>query len=87
MRAVLVVIAVAALAHAESRPRYGGTLEGSLLGAPVTLDPPMAQAHAELTVIDLVFDTLYRIGPTGVAQPHLAEIGRASCRERVLASV
>ena len=34
--------------HGEGRPRYGGSLEGSLLGAPVTLDPPMAQAHAEL---------------------------------------
>ncbi len=72
VRATWIVIAVAALAHAESRPRYGGALEGSLLGAPVTLDPPMAQAHAELTAIDLVFDTLYRIGPAGIAQPHLA---------------
>lgn len=74
MRAVviLVVLASAAFAHAESRPRYGGALEGSLLGAPVTLDPPFAQAHAEVTAVDLVFDTLFRIGPAGVPVPHLA---------------
>ena len=38
--AVAVSLAVCAAAGAESRPRYGGELEGSLLGAPVTLDPP-----------------------------------------------
>lgn len=71
-RALLVIVACTALGHAESRPRYGGTVEGSLLGAPVTLDPTLAQAHAELTVVELVFDTLYRIGPAGIVQPHLA---------------
>lgn len=63
---------VPARVRAESRPRYGGAIEGALLGAPVTLDPPAAQTHAELTCVDLVFDTLYRIGPAGIAQPHLA---------------
>lgn len=82
-RVVLIVLAASALVHAESRPRYGGAVEGALLGAPVTFDPPGAQVHAELTVIDLVFDTLYRIGPDGIAAPHLAiaapviEAGRA----------
>lgn len=71
-RAALILIATVALAHGESRPRYGGTLEGSLLGAPVTLDPPLAQAHAEITTVDLVFDTLYRIGAGDVPTPHLA---------------
>ena len=71
-RTVLLVLAACALVHAESRPRYGGVLEGSLLGAPVTLDPPLAQAHAEITAVDLVFDTLYRIGAGGVPQPQLA---------------
>ena len=68
----MLLIVLCGLAHAESRPRYGGVLEGSLLGAPVTLDPPLAQAHAELTAIDLIFDTLYRIGPAGIPQAHLA---------------
>ena len=71
-RGVLIVVACTALVHAESRPRYGGSVEGSLLGAPVTLDPVLAQAHAELTCVELVFDTLYRIGPAGIVQPHLA---------------
>jgi MarR-like DNA-binding transcriptional regulator SgrR of sgrS sRNA len=71
-RAALVLVACSALVHAEGRPRYGGSVEGSLLGAPVTLDPTLAQAHAELTAVELVFDTLYRIGPAGLVQPHLA---------------
>jgi len=72
VRALLVLAAGAALVHAESRPRYGGVVQGALLGAPVTLDPALAQVHAELTAIELVFDTLYRIGPDGLVQPHLA---------------
>jgi ABC-type transport system substrate-binding protein len=72
----LAVLALCALAPgpagAESRPKYGALIEGSLLGAPIALDPQAAQTHAELTVIDLVFDTLYRVGPSGGAYPHLA---------------
>jgi ABC-type transport system substrate-binding protein len=71
-RALLALVACTALVHAESRPRYGGAVEGALLGAPVTLDPALAQVHAELTAIDLIYDTLYRIGPDGIVQPHLA---------------
>ena len=68
----LVVVATAALAGAETRPRYGWTVEASLLGAPVSLDPVTAEADADLTVVGLVFDTLYTIGPDGTVQPHLA---------------
>ncbi|MBA3461673.1 MAG: ABC transporter substrate-binding protein [Deltaproteobacteria bacterium] len=71
-RFVLASLVVASVVAAESRPHYGGALEGSLLGAPVTLDPPLAQSHAELTAVELVFDTLYRTGPAGLPQPHLA---------------
>jgi len=70
--AALAVLACTALARAESRPRYGGAVEGSLLGAPVVVDPPLAQGHAELTSVGLVFDTLYQVGADGVAHPHLA---------------
>jgi peptide/nickel transport system substrate-binding protein len=66
------VWAAAALAHAESRPRYGGSVEASLPGAPTTLDPIAAQASADITVVGLVFDTLYAIDPDGTVQPHLA---------------
>ncbi|MDQ3368452.1 MAG: ABC transporter substrate-binding protein, partial [Myxococcota bacterium] len=69
---MLAIAGLASAAHAETRPRYGGTVEASLLGAPASLDPVAAQSHAELTVADLVFDTLYRVGPSGVIVPHLA---------------
>lgn len=71
MRA-LVLVALLGTAHAETRPSYGGTVEASLLGAPVSLDPTTAQTHADITVSELVFDTLYRTGPAGGPQPHLA---------------
>jgi peptide/nickel transport system substrate-binding protein len=73
MRAIaFVLVAATAIAHGETRPRYGGTVEAALLGAPVALDPIAAQTSAELTVVGLVFDTLYTIGPDGAVQPHLA---------------
>jgi len=71
-RAVVVVACAVSLAHAETRPHYGGTVEAALSGAPVALDPIAAQAHADVTVVGLVFDTLYTIGPDGAAAPHLA---------------
>jgi len=70
--AVLVMALTASLAHAETRPRYGGTIEATLLGAPASLDPVAVRTHAEATVVSLMFDTLYVIGPDGVAHPHLA---------------
>ncbi len=73
MRLLAVGIAcMTATAQAETRPRYGGQVEAALLGAPVTLDPVAAQTSAELTVVGLVFDTLYTIGADGAVQPHLA---------------
>jgi ABC-type transport system substrate-binding protein len=69
---VCALVAVAGIARAEIRPPYGGEVKGSLLGAPVTFDPVAAQSHAEITVIELVFDTLYAIGADGAVEPHLA---------------
>jgi peptide/nickel transport system substrate-binding protein len=60
-------------AHAEGRPRYGGNVEATLLGAPSTLDPLAARTHAEITVVGLVFDTLYRIDGDGTVQPFVAD--------------
>ena len=65
-------LACAATVHAETRPAYSGKIEGALLGAPATFDPAAAQSHAELTIAELVFDTLYTIGLGGDAEPHLA---------------
>jgi MarR-like DNA-binding transcriptional regulator SgrR of sgrS sRNA len=70
--AVALVGGLGGIAHGEGRPRYGGTIEATLLGAPATLDPVAARSHAEVTVVGLVFDTLYRVGPSGTPQPHLA---------------
>jgi len=66
-----------AAALAETRPRYGGTVVGGLLGEPVHIDPVMAQSHADITVVSLLFDTLYRVDgkdPGGRLRiaPHLA---------------
>jgi peptide/nickel transport system substrate-binding protein len=72
VRVAVAVACVATLAHAESRPRYGGAVEGSLFGAPVVLDPAFARAHADLTVVGLVFDTLYTVEADGTVEPHLA---------------
>jgi ABC-type transport system substrate-binding protein len=72
-RAVLVVaLALAGDASGEGRPRYGGTIEATLLGAPATLDPIASRSHAEVTVVGLVFDTLYRASANGTPEPHLA---------------
>ncbi len=71
-RVALLLLAFASLARAETRPRYGGSIEATLLGAPASLDPADARTHAELTVAGLVFDTLYRLGPDGVPVAHLA---------------
>jgi len=70
--ALLLLLAVALDARGEGRPRYGGNVEATLLGAPASLDPIAARSHAEATVVGLVFDTLYRVGANGVALPHVA---------------
>jgi ABC-type transport system substrate-binding protein len=72
LAAAFAALLAPALAFGEARPKYGGTVDAALLGAPATLDPVLAQTHAELEVVDLVFDTLYRVGPDGTARPHLA---------------
>ena len=66
------MLVVASLAHAEGRPKFKGKLEASLLGAPATFDPALAQSHAELTLAHLLYDTLYCVEADGIAQPHLA---------------
>ena len=72
MRLVLALLCVSVVARAETRPRYAGTIEATLLGAPAVLDPVYARTHADITACSLVFDTLYKIDLDGVPQPHLA---------------
>ena len=59
-------------AASESRPRYGSAVEATLLSAPASFDPVVARSHADITVVALVFDTLYRTGGDGAIEPHLA---------------
>ncbi len=61
----------AAPAAAELRPVYGGSLRGSLPSEPASLEPSAAQSQAELTLVSLLFDTLYRFEGERVV-PHLA---------------
>lgn len=78
-RACLAVAVAAALlgaparrAASETRPRYGRVLIGTLLGQPATFDPALARSHAEVQVVRLLFDTLYRADAEGRIEPHLA---------------
>lgn len=67
--------AVAALprgARGEARPRYGSRAIGSLLSAPVGADPVTALSFAEVSLVGLAFDTLYRVDHAGQVVPHLA---------------
>lgn len=67
-----VVVTAAPAARGEGRPEYGGDVVGSLLGEPSTLDPVHARTHAEVTLVSLIFDTLYRFDDKGRVRPHLA---------------
>jgi peptide/nickel transport system substrate-binding protein len=67
-----VVLALAVPAGAETRPDYGGSIVGTLTSEPVSFDPTKARTHAELTVVGLLYDTLYRATPDGKIVPHLA---------------
>jgi peptide/nickel transport system substrate-binding protein len=73
-RAVIAAALLAASsARAEMPPPYGGRVVASLLSAPYGLDPVRAQSWAEVVVVGLVFDPLYRLLPDGTIAPHLAE--------------
>lgn len=60
------------VAYAETRPRYGGVVEAALLGAPATLDPVLARSHAEVSLVGLLFDGLYRYDELGGVTSQLA---------------
>jgi peptide/nickel transport system substrate-binding protein len=72
LRAALLALACFTTAHAETRPHHVGKVQATLLGSPATFDPGAAQSHAELTIVELLFDTLYRIQPSGQVEPLVA---------------
>jgi peptide/nickel transport system substrate-binding protein len=59
-------------AAAESRPKYGGSLVGSLLGRPTTFDPVEARSHADVQLVALLYDSLFQVSDDGVVMAHLA---------------
>ena len=70
-----------ALARAETRPQYGGTLHVITHSAPTTLDPADARVPASFarrSITSLLFDTLVTMDETGRARPGLAESWEAS---------
>lgn len=71
-RGALLLLACASFAQAETRPRYGGLIEATLLGAPSSLDPADARTHAEITAVGLVTDTLFSLAPDGTTSLRLA---------------
>ncbi len=68
---LVMVMTLSMITHAESRPAYGKKLVASLLEEPLVVDPLLARSHTDMTVIGLLFDTLYRI-EGGQLLPHLA---------------
>src|SRR5215472_14720524 len=68
------------LAHAETRPQYGGTLHVAMRTAPATLDPTdrSQESFGGRSVTSLLFDTLVVMDDSGRAKPGLAEAWQAS---------
>lgn len=71
---VVVALALAPVApvDAEGRASYGGALIGSLTSEPASLDPTRAHSHAELTLVGLLFDSLYALDGSSAPTPRLA---------------
>ncbi len=69
--ALLSAVAQGTVAQGETRPVYGKTVVASLLEEPLVVDPVAARSHTDMTIISLLFDTLYRV-ERGTVVPHLA---------------
>lgn len=68
-----------ALAQAETRPQYGGTLHVAMRAAPTTLDPADAQdSFGRRSITFLLFDTLVTMDDSGRPRPGLAESWQSS---------
>jgi peptide/nickel transport system substrate-binding protein len=75
-RALVALVALCTIAdapaRAEARRPYGGAIVATLYGEPATVDPVAARSHAEISLVGLIFDTLYRIDARGAVVPALA---------------
>lgn len=69
------------LAHADTRPQYGGTLRMTVHAAPTTLDPAdsrVPDSFARRSMTSLIFDTLVTMDDAGRTAPGIAESWQAS---------
>jgi len=69
------------LAHAETRPQYGGTLRLMMHTAPTALDPGdsrIPDSFGRRSLISLIFDTLVEMDDAGRTRPGLAEAWQAA---------
>jgi len=75
---------IAALAHGESRPRYGGTVKVLLHDRVSSIDPVSEDEHAAARdrVAALVFETLTAIDTEGRVRPGLASSWRADAAKK-----
>ncbi len=73
-------VLLVALAQAETRPQYGGTLHVTMRAAPVTLDPAdrSQDSFGGRSITSLLFDTLVVIDDSGHPKSGLAEAWQAS---------
>ena len=70
------LLIAALVAHAETRPRYGGTLRVEMRAAPSSLDPAdrsVPDSFGRLGLTSLIFDTLVKVDDPGRVKPALAE--------------
>jgi len=71
-RALAAAVAVAAVAHAEGRPGYGGAAAGPLGSSVNAIDPAKAARPGELELVSLLFDTPFALDGAGHPRPRLA---------------
>lgn len=74
-------LTVSMLAHAETRPQYGGTLRLMMHTAPTALDPGdsrIPDSFGRRSLISLIFDTLVEMDDAGRTRPGLAEAWQAA---------
>ena len=74
-------LTLATLAHAETRPEYGGTLRLTMHAVPSTLDPAdsrVPDSFARRSLTSLIFDTLVVVDDAGRTKPGLAESWQAA---------
>jgi ABC-type transport system substrate-binding protein len=74
-------LTISVLAHAETRPQYGGALRLMLHATPSTLDPAdsrVPDSFGRRNLTSLIFDTLVVLDNAGRTKPGLAESWQAA---------